>query len=133
MLIYNGAALEDIAPAQIVDITVSPVKQKVTSRSRAILSGEDFVRIRGETRTIKVTFALLTQDTDASCSALVGVHTAAAPVAAGPANAVYQCRLHHAAGDQHTRVVEGMQYDLYSLRPVFRGHGRAQRFLRDGL
>lgn len=65
MLIYNGAALEDIAPAQIVDITVSPVKQKVTSRSRAILSGEDFVRIRGETRTIKVTFALLTQDADA--------------------------------------------------------------------
>lgn len=64
MLVYNGIALEDISFAQIVDIVVSQIKQVVTSRARAIQSGQDFVRIRGDTRTVKITFALLSQDAD---------------------------------------------------------------------
>lgn len=62
MLLFNGVALEDIAPVKIVDIVVSPIAMAVTSVDRAVRAGADFVRIRGKTRTVKITFALLVQD-----------------------------------------------------------------------
>lgn len=65
MLLYNDVGLEDVAPVRVVDVVVSPIKQAVTTVKRASMPGEDFVRIRGETRTITVTFALLENDRDA--------------------------------------------------------------------
>lgn len=62
MLLFNGEALEDIAPVKIVDIVVSPISMAVTSVDRAVRAGADFVRIRGKTRTVTVTFALLEQN-----------------------------------------------------------------------
>ena len=62
MLLFNGVALEDIAPVKIMDIVVSPITMDVTSVDRAVRAGADFVRIRGKTRTVQITFALLVQD-----------------------------------------------------------------------
>ncbi len=62
MLLFDGVALESVAPVRIDDIVVSPVTQAATVVDRAVLSGADFVRIRGKTRTITITFAILTND-----------------------------------------------------------------------
>ena len=78
MLLFNGVAFEDVTAAKIVDIVVSPVTQAVTMVDRAVLSGADFVRIRGKTRTITVTFALLDQDRDARCESMEAIRRWAA-------------------------------------------------------
>ena len=62
MIIFNGAALENVAPVLIEDIRVSPIQMSATARERPINWGSDFVRIVGGDRSIAITFALLTRD-----------------------------------------------------------------------
>lgn len=62
MIVYNGVSLESIAPVDVVDILVSPVQLSATNRPRPIRAGSEFVRMHGGTRTVSITFALLTND-----------------------------------------------------------------------
>lgn len=64
MIYFNDIALSSIAPVKIEDIRVSPISYSVTARQRPIQYGADFVRITGGSRTVNVTFALLTMDKD---------------------------------------------------------------------
>lgn len=64
MIVFNGTALEDVAPVKIVDILVSPIQMTATARQRPIAWGADFVRMTGGSRTVAITFALLTNDRD---------------------------------------------------------------------
>lgn len=64
MIIFNNTALEAVAPVKIVDILVSPIQMEPVSRQRSIAWGADFVRMHGGSRTVSITFALLTQDRD---------------------------------------------------------------------
>lgn len=62
MIVFNGAALETIAPVRIDDIKVSPIQRSVTARQRPVQPGADFVRVTEGSRTVTITFALLTND-----------------------------------------------------------------------
>ena len=64
MITFNGTALEDVAPVKVVDILVSPIQMTATARQRPIAWGADFVRMTGGSRTVAITFALLTNDRD---------------------------------------------------------------------
>jgi phage-related protein len=59
MIVFNGIALESVAPVKIEDIRVSPIQLNPVVRPRAIRFGSDFVRMGGGTRTVAVTFAVL--------------------------------------------------------------------------
>ena len=59
MIIFDGKALESVANVKIEDIRVSPIALNPVARDRAVQWGADFVRMRGGTRTVAVTFALL--------------------------------------------------------------------------
>ena len=65
MIVFDGTALESIAPVKIVDILVSPIAMTATARQRSIIWGADFVRMTGGSRTVDITFALLVDDRDA--------------------------------------------------------------------
>lgn len=62
MIKYGNTELTDIAPVKIDDIEVSPISFEPVTRQRAIRFGADFVRMGGGTRTVTVTFALLTTE-----------------------------------------------------------------------
>lgn len=62
MIFFRGIALENVAPIKIEDIIVSPIQWKTVARDRPIRAGADFVRLTGQTRTVSITFALLTMD-----------------------------------------------------------------------
>lgn len=62
MIKYDGVSIETIAPVKIEDVRVYPVQINSVSRPRAIYPGSDFVRNRNGTRTVDITFALLTDD-----------------------------------------------------------------------
>lgn len=62
MIVYDGVSLESIAPVDVVDILVSPVQLSVTNRPRPIRAGAGFVRKHCGTRSVSITFALLTND-----------------------------------------------------------------------
>lgn len=62
MIVFNGTALEQVAPVKIVDIRVSPIQMTATARERPIAWGADYVRMRGGSRTVAIEFALLTED-----------------------------------------------------------------------
>lgn len=64
MIIYDGIALEDVAPVKIEDVRVSSIPISATARQRPVTWGADFVRITGGSRTVTITFGLLTMDTD---------------------------------------------------------------------
>lgn len=64
MILFNGVALEQVAPVKIVDILVSPIKMSATARQRPVTWGADFVRMTGGSRTVTIEFALLTQGAD---------------------------------------------------------------------
>ena len=59
MIVFNGIALESVAPVKIEDIRVSPIALNPVVRPRAIRFGSDFVRMAGGTRTVTITFAIL--------------------------------------------------------------------------
>lgn len=62
MIVYNGTALENIAPVMVEDIRVSPIQLEPVERPRAMQAGSEFVRMRCGERTVSITFALLEQD-----------------------------------------------------------------------
>lgn len=62
MITYNGKSLEGNFPVKIIDILVSPIQMNATVRPRPIAAGSDFVRMHRGTRTVAITFALLTND-----------------------------------------------------------------------
>lgn len=64
MIIFNGVPIETIVPVMIEDVRVSPIQRNVTARQRPTQPGADFVRVNDGTRTVAITFGLLTQDTD---------------------------------------------------------------------
>ena len=64
MIYFNGTALESVAPVKIEDIRVSPIQLNPLSRQRTVRFGADFVRMQGGSRTIAISFALLTNDFD---------------------------------------------------------------------
>jgi phage-related protein len=63
MITYNGVNILDVAPVKIEDIVVSPIRLNPVARQRAIAFGAEFVRMGGGTRTVTISFALLTKDT----------------------------------------------------------------------
>lgn len=62
MIIFDGVDIQSIADIDIEDIRVSPIDFNPVSRPRAIDPGSYFVRNRAGTRTVSITFAVLTQD-----------------------------------------------------------------------
>lgn len=62
MIYFNDIAMDAVAPVKIEDIRVSPISYSVTARQRPIQYGSDFVRGTGGSRTVEITFALLTED-----------------------------------------------------------------------
>lgn len=62
MIYFNGTALESVAPVKIDDIRVSPIQLSAVSRQRPVRFGADFVRMQGGSRSVAITFALLTND-----------------------------------------------------------------------
>lgn len=73
MIIFNGTALESIAPVKVEDIRVSPIQMTATARQRPVRWGADFVRMTGGTRTVAITFGLLTEDRDARMSQILRI------------------------------------------------------------
>ena len=65
MIIYNGTGLETIAPVKVEDVRVSSISMSATARQRPVQWGADFVRMTGGSRTVTISFALITEDTHA--------------------------------------------------------------------
>lgn len=59
---FNSVTLESVAPVMIDDIRVSPIQLSAVSRPRPVRFGADFVRMQGGTRSVAITFALLTNN-----------------------------------------------------------------------
>lgn len=64
MIIFNGLALESIAPVKIEDIRVSPIVQTPVARDRPVTAGMTFIRAHEGTRTVSINFAIIEQDHD---------------------------------------------------------------------
>lgn len=64
MIVFNGVALEQVAPVKVVDILVSPIQMTAVARQRPVTWGADFVRMSGGSRTVSIEFALLTDNRD---------------------------------------------------------------------
>lgn len=73
MIYFNGTALESVAPVMVEDIRVSPVERSVTARPRPIAAGSEYVRMVYGTRTVTITFGLLTQDIDTRQNQLAAI------------------------------------------------------------
>ncbi len=64
-MIYLGdEALESVAPVLIEDVRISPIQLTPVARQRPVRFGAQFVRLSGGTRTVAITFGLLTEDMD---------------------------------------------------------------------
>ena len=73
MIIFDGVDIKSVAGVLIEDIRVSPVELNPVSRPRAIADGSNFVRNRCGTRTVAITFALLSEDRNARQAALMAI------------------------------------------------------------
>ena len=73
MIIFNGVALEQVAPVKVVDILVSPIQMTATARQRPVTWGADFVRMTGGIRTVSIEFALLTDDRETRQNQLAAI------------------------------------------------------------
>ena len=73
MIVFNGVALEQVAPVKIVDILVSPIQMTAIARQRPITWGADFVRMTGGSRTVAIVFALLTDDRETRQNQLAAI------------------------------------------------------------
>ena len=73
MIVFNGVALEQVAPVKIVDIRVSPIQMTATARQRPVTWGADFVRMGGGSRTVAIEFALLTDDRETRQNQLAAI------------------------------------------------------------
>ena len=59
---FNSVAMDTVAPVKIIDVHVSPINLSPVSRPRPVVFGADFVRLQGGTRTVTISFALLTNN-----------------------------------------------------------------------
>ena len=73
MIVFNGVALEQVAPVRIVDVRVSPIAMTATTRQRPVTWGADFVRLTGGSRTVSIEFALLTMDRETRQNQLAAI------------------------------------------------------------
>ena len=73
MIVFNGIALESVAPVKIEDIRVNPIQYNPVVRPRAIRYGSEFVRMGGGTRTVAITFAVLDNDRITRHEALMNI------------------------------------------------------------
>ena len=73
MIIFDGVDIQSVAGVKIEDIRVSPVENLPVTRTRAISPGSVFVRNRYGTRTVAVTFALLSEDRNQRMASLMAV------------------------------------------------------------
>ena len=73
MILYNGVALENIAPVMVEDIRVSPIALNPVERPRALQFGSEFVRMGGGTRQVVISFAVLEQNKVLRHEALMAV------------------------------------------------------------
>lgn len=73
MIVFNGVALEQVAPVDIVDIRVSPIPMTAQARQRPVEWGADFVRLTGGSRTVTIEFALLTDDPETRQTQLAAI------------------------------------------------------------
>lgn len=73
MIIFDGIALERIAPVMVEDIRVSPIALTPVERPRAVRFGSEFVRMGGGTRAVSITFAVLEQDKILRHEALIAI------------------------------------------------------------
>lgn len=64
MILFNGVALESVAPVCVEDVRVSPISMSATTRQRPVRWGADYVRMTGGSRTITITFGLPTNNRD---------------------------------------------------------------------
>lgn len=64
MIYFNGVSIMNAADVMIEDIRVSPIQLTAVARPRAIAFGADFVRMRGGSRTVTITFGLLDENMD---------------------------------------------------------------------
>ena len=62
MIIFDGVDIQSVAGVMIEDIRVSPIENNPVTRARAVAPGSVFVRNRYGTRTVSVTFAILSDD-----------------------------------------------------------------------
>lgn len=73
MIIFDGVDLQSVAGVKIEDIRISPIEFNPVSRPRAVSAGSYFVRNRCGTRTVAITFALLTENKIARHAALMAI------------------------------------------------------------
>lgn len=73
MIVFDGVSLNSVAKVDIDDVYVSPVQYDFVARPRAIRSGADFVRSRGGSRTVTITFALLDNNMVSRQKALLAI------------------------------------------------------------
>ena len=74
MILFDGVDIQSVADVKIEDIRVSAIQIKDVVRDRPIAAGETFVRPHYGTRTVTVTFALLTDDRIARHAALMAIN-----------------------------------------------------------
>lgn len=73
MIVFNGIDIQSVADVKIEDVRVSPVEINPTIRTRPIFPGSYFVRNTFGTRTVAITFAVLTEDRTARQAALTAI------------------------------------------------------------
>ena len=73
MIVFDGVDIRRAAGVRIEDVRVSAIDLNPVSRARAIAPGAYFVRNRCGTRTVTVTFALLSDDRNQRHASLLAV------------------------------------------------------------
>ena len=73
MIVFDGVDIRRAAGVRIEDVRVSAIDLNPVSRARAIAPGAYFVRNRCGTRTVTVTFALLSDDRNQRQASLLAV------------------------------------------------------------
>lgn len=73
MIIFDGVDIQSVANVKIEDIIVSPVEIIPTVSARPISPGSNFVRNTFGTRTVAITFAVLSEDRNARQAALMAI------------------------------------------------------------
>ena len=73
MIIFDGVDIQSVAAVKIEDVRISPIDFNPVSRPRAVSAGSYFVRNRCGTRTVAITFAVLSEDRNARQAALMAI------------------------------------------------------------
>ena len=73
MIIFDGVDIKSVANVKIEDVRVNPIEISAVARPRAIAPGSFFVRNRLGTRTVAITFALLSDNMISRQAALMAI------------------------------------------------------------